>query len=111
MNLDGTSFQVSATATEGVVSRETRLRFVQRGARVLGRYHGGTIRRGYLVGELQGRRLRFRYAQIEASGHVHGGRSVCEFERTDAGRLRLLEHFHWETRAGSGTNVFEQTQE
>ena len=111
MNLDGTSFQVSATGAEGIVSRETRLRLVQRGARVLGRYHGGTIRRGYLVGELLGRRLSFRYAQLEASGHVHGGRSVCEVERTDAGRLRLVEHFHWETRAGSGTNVFEQTQE
>jgi len=111
MNLDGASFQVCATAIEGVVSSETRLHFVQRGARVLGRYLGGTIRRGYLVGELEGRRLRFRYAQVEASGHVHGGQSVCEFKRTDSGRLRLLEHFHWETRAGSGTNVFEETKE
>ena len=111
MNLDGTVFQVSATATDGVVSRETCLRFVQRGARVLGRYHGGTIRRGYLVGELQGRRLRFRYAQVEGSGHVHGGWSVCHLERTVTGRLRLREHFHWETRVGRGTNVFEQTQE
>lgn len=111
MNLDGTSFEVSATATEGVISRDTRLRFVQRGTRVLGRYQGGTIRRGYLVGEIQGRRLRFSYAQVEASGHVHGGRSVCEFEGADAGRLRLVEHFHWETRGGRGTNVFEQVQE
>lgn len=111
MNLDGTSFEVSATGTEGVVSRDTHLRFMQRGARVLGRYQGGTIRRGCLVGDIEGRSLRFSYAQVEASGHVHGGRSVCEFERTEAGRLRLLEHFHWETRSGSGTNVFEQVRE
>ena len=75
MNLDGTSFQVGSTAEDGVVSRDTRLDFVQRGSKVLGRYYGGSIRRGYLVGRLTGRILRVRYAQTEATGQVHGGTS------------------------------------
>jgi hypothetical protein len=109
MQLDGTSFQVTSTAARGVVSHDTRLDFVQRGSRVLGRYAGGSIRRGYLVGSLDGKTLRFRYAQTEASGHVHGGRSVCHLEIRPGGRLRLHEHFVWETRPGRGVNVFDQS--
>jgi len=108
MRLDNTSFQVSSTAAVGVVSADTRLDFVQRGSRVLGRYYGGSIQRGYLVGTLVRGTLRFRYAQTETTGHVHGGRSTCDLEVLQDGRLRLHEHFIWETRSGQGTNVFDQ---
>lgn len=108
MNLHGTAFQVSATAANGVVSSDTRLEFEQRGDRVLGRYRGGSIQRGCLVGTLDGQTLRFRYAQKETNGHVHGGRSVCHLEVRRGGRLRLHEHFQWETRIGHGTNIFDQ---
>jgi hypothetical protein len=108
MNLDGLSFQVKATAAVGVVSSDTRLRLVQRGTRVLGRYEGGSIERGCLVGTLSGHTLSFRYAQREIAGGIHGGRSLCTLELLRDGRLRLHEHFTWETREGTGTNVFEQ---
>lgn len=90
------------------MSSETRLALVQRGAKVLGRYRGGTILRGYLVGTLTGSVLRFRYTQRELAGIIHAGRSVCELERLSDGRLRLHEPFTWVTRAGSGTNIFDQ---
>jgi hypothetical protein len=109
VTLDGTSFQVSSAADDGVVSCDTHLDFVQRGSRVLGRYSGGSIQRGYLVGTLAGSVLRFRYTQTEATGHVHGGRSICDLEIRQGGRLRLREHFVWETRPGRGTNVFDQS--
>ena len=108
MNLDNTLFRVSSAADCGVVSSETRLVLVQRGLKVLGRYHGGTILRGCLVGDLAGAVLRFRYAQRELTGEIHAGRSVCELERLSDGRLRLHEHFTWRTRPGSGTNTFDQ---
>ncbi len=108
MSLDGASFRVSTTAAQGVVSSDTRLHLVQRGSRVLGRYAGGTIQRGYLVGTVAGSTLRFRFAQREVTGHTHGGRSVCDIEVRSDGRLRLREHFTWETRPGAGTNTFDQ---
>jgi len=108
MNLDQTRFRVSSTAANGVVSSDTCLAFVQRGAKILGRYSGGSILRGYLVGTLTGTVLQFRFTQREAAGHIHGGRSVCEFERLSNDRLRLHEHFTWTTRAGAGTNTFDQ---
>ncbi len=110
MNLDGKQFRVAATAAQGVVSEDTVLEFVQRGVRVLGRYQGGAVIRGYLVGTLTGRSLRFRYAQHEAGGHIHGGQSVCDLHALPGGRLRLEEHFAWDTRPGSGTNLFEEIE-
>lgn len=108
ITLDATSFQVSSTAENGVVGAGTRLDFFQRGTRLLGRYRGGGIQRGCLVGTFVGGILRFRYAQTELDGHVHGGSSVCNLEVLRDGRLRLYEHFVWETRLGQGTNVFDQ---
>ena len=67
LNLDGVVMRVSATANSGVIDSATRLRFVQRGARVLGRYGGGSVLRGYLVGTIEGARGTLRYTQREAS--------------------------------------------
>ena len=108
MNLGGLSFRVCATASVGVVSAETRLRLFQRGSRILGRYEGGSILRGCLVGQVSGERLTFRYAQRERDGSIHGGRSNCVLEVLRDGRLRINEHFTWSTREGAGTNIFEQ---
>lgn len=108
MNLDGLSFQVHSTASVGVVSTETRLHLIQRGSRVFGRYEGGSIVRGCLVGQVSGYELIFRYAQREREGGIHGGRSTCALEVLSDGRLRIHEHFTWKTRGGAGTNVFEQ---
>lgn len=108
MNLDQTHFRVSSTADDGVVSAETRLALEQRGNRILGRYGGGSILRGCLVGTLTGTVLQFRFTQREVAGQIHGGRSVCELERLADGRLRLHEHFTWTTRSGAGTNTFDQ---
>lgn len=129
LDLDGVVMHVTATAANGVVDRDTRVSFRQRGSRVVGRYSGGKVRRGWLVGTTSGNRLTFRYVQAESTGAIagsgsviagggsaiagggsviHAGRSTCEIEALADGRLRLLEHFAWSTRPGGGTNVFEQ---
>lgn len=108
INLDGLTMFVSSTAANGVVGGETRLNFAQRGERVWARYAGGKVARGWLVGRWIGNSLRFRYAQIEDPRAVHAGHSVCDVQHLADGRLRLIEHFAWSTRAGSGINVFDE---
>jgi hypothetical protein len=110
MNLDGRVLSVSATASRGVVDSNTLLRFRQQGDRVLGRYGGGSVLRGCLVGRIEGHRLLFRYAQVERSRQIHGGTSVCEVLYQADGRARIVEHFTWRTREGSGTNVFDEVR-
>lgn len=108
MHLDGLTMHVSSTAANGVVGSDTLLHFTQKGSRVLARYRGGTIRRGVLVGEIEGEQLRFRYTQVEADGAIHGGSSVCDVVALPDGRTRVIEHFTWRTREGSGDNVFDE---
>jgi hypothetical protein len=108
MDLNGLTMFVSATASNGVVGSTTRLFFFQRGTRVVARYSGGSVARGCLAGRWIGDQLTFRYAQREGGNTVHGGRSVCEVHRLENGRTRIIEHFTWTTRMGSGTNVFDE---
>jgi len=108
MSLDSVCLYVSSTAALGVVGSDTRLQLTQRGSRVFGNYSGGNVRRGCLVGNVSDATLVFRFVQREATGEVHAGRSVCDIIRTHEGRIRILEHFAWTSRAGSGTNVFDQ---
>jgi hypothetical protein len=106
-NLDGLTMYVSSTATNGVVDTATRLYFRQRGDRVIARYDGGNVVRGLLIGRYENSRLMFRYAQRERDGTIHGGRSECELLE-HVGRTRIVEHFTWSTRSGSGMNVFDE---
>jgi hypothetical protein len=107
-NLDGLTMFVSSTAENGVVSRETHLHFVQRGGRVAGRYAGGRVVRGWLVGQWAGEALHFRYAQCEDGPTIHAGHSECRVRELPDGRLQLIEQFAWDTRPGSGVNVFDE---
>lgn len=108
MNLDGLTLYVSSTADIGVVGAGTLLHFTQKGGRVMARYSGGSIKRGCLVGEMADEGLRFRYTQLETSGEIHGGSSVCDLVTLPDGRTRIVEHFTWRTREGSGDNIFDQ---
>ena len=108
INLDGMVMYVTSTDDRGVVDAKTRLYFAQKGSRVFARYRGGSVTRGCLVGTISGSELVFRYTQLEDSGQIHGGRSICEVRRTTQPGLRVIEHFTWSTRSGSGTNIFDQ---
>jgi hypothetical protein len=108
VSLDGVVMFVSSTAHNGVVDASTRIAFSQRGSKVLGKYRGGRIRRGCLVGKLSLAALTFRYVQVEISGEIHAGRSACDVTRTPGGGLRIIERFSWTTRDGSGINVFDE---
>ncbi|HKF01605.1 MAG TPA: hypothetical protein VKB49_04805 [Candidatus Sulfotelmatobacter sp.] len=106
INLDGVVMYVSSTDYRGVVNAKTRLHFIQKGSRVFARYAGGRVKRGCIVGTISGSELVFRYAQLEDSEQIHGGRSICEVQWTEEAGLRVIEHFTWSTRIGSGTNIF-----
>ena len=108
INLDGLTMFVSSTADNGVVDRDTRLHLLQRGHRVAARYAGGRVARGWLIGRWDGETLHFRYAQREDGSAIHAGHSACQVHQLPDGRLRLIEHFVWSTRQGSGVNIFDE---
>jgi hypothetical protein len=108
INLDGVVMCVSSTGDRGVVDANTRLYFTQKGSSVFARYSGGSVTRGCLVGTISGSKLVFRYIQLENSGEIHGGCSICDVQRSAQAGLRVIEHFTWRTRRGGGTNIFDE---
>ena len=99
---------VSSKDECGVVDAKTRLHFIQKGSRVFARYAGGRVKRGCIVGTISESELVFRYTQLEDSGQIHGGHSVCEVQWSEGDGLRVIEHFTWSTRSGGGTNIFTE---
>ncbi len=109
MNLNGKKMRVMQTAPNGVVGSGTIFHFSQTGNLVEGRYSGGRIAIGYLVGILEQDLLSFRFCQISDQVHVDGGASQGRVERLSDGRLRIVESFTWESRGGgNGQNIFEE---
>ena len=108
VSLDGKTFRVVATASLGVVDDRTLFAFHEKDNVVSARYRGGAIRLGYLVGTFSGGRLHFRYVQIDTADRLDSGFSVCDLEQTVGGPLRLHEHFRWDSREGSGSNLLEE---
>lgn len=101
--------RVAATAASGVVNAETIFTFQQDGTLVSCPYRGGRIVSGFLVGFWQTpERLHWRYVQAEDDGTISSGRADVTVSRTAAGKLRLVEHFTWESKPGAGTNAFEE---
>lgn len=108
ISLDGVRMHVVSTAEGGEVNTETLFEFNQDGSVVSARYAGGKVRLGYLVGTMSAKGLQFRYAQVDNSGRLDGGYSTCEIGRTAEGKVQLVEHFKWDSREGSGTNIYEE---
>ena len=106
--LNGIRMAAVTTASEGAVKKDTVFEFSETDSVVTATYAGGGIRSGCLAGVRTGHGLFFRYAQVDEGGRVDGGRSQCEVKRLDDGRYRIIEHFQWESRPGSGTNVLDE---
>jgi hypothetical protein len=108
LDLAGVLMAVSDSGAHSVVSPYTVLTFEQQGNVVSARYRGGEIIDGYLIGQLDGWSLHFRYVQADRSGRLDAGVSEGVLDRLADGRLRLVEHYQWLTRSESGTNIFEE---
>jgi hypothetical protein len=105
--LDGVVMRAVATGADSGIDSETVFCFDQNGRSISARYGGGRVAEGWLVGTLDGSRIRFDYLQVQVDGVVDSGSSVGDVIRLPDGRWRLTEHFTWSSRDGEGTNRLE----
>jgi hypothetical protein len=100
---------VIQTAANGVVNEHTIFSFSQNNDLVQATYSGGKIRMGFLVGILQKDKLSFSYCQLQLDGKLDNGRSECNLEIGENGKVRLIEHFTFTSRnEEAGINVFQE---
>ncbi len=108
ISLEGVRMHVAERAPGGVVNEDTIFAFRQEGDLVEASYAGGRIRKGYLVGRLEGASLEFRYCQVQDNGQIDGGVSRGTLSRESSGKIRLDERFEWASRDGEGRNVMRE---
>jgi hypothetical protein len=107
-SLDGVWMRPVVATSHGEVNRETLFSFSQQGPIVSARYAGGAVQLGLLIGTLSDERLAWRHVQTDHGGRLDSGHALCELMQLPDGRIRLTEHFSWDSREGSGSNVLEQ---
>ncbi len=106
-NLDALRMNAPVTAEGGVVNADTVFEFTQTGDIAEARYAGGRVKLGRLVGIISGDCFEFRYAQVHDDGTLHAGHSNCTLERTDEGKIRIVERYQW-AGGGAGTNIIQE---
>ena len=108
-SLDKIKMNVIKTSENGVVNKETVFVFTQKEDLVTAEYSGGKIKKGFLVGTMNGKELKFSYCQVQTDGQLDNGSSTCELLMSDNGKIRLVERFEWKSRQGeTGINIFEE---
>jgi hypothetical protein len=108
VDMDGRVLRAAGDVTGGDVDAATEFRFRQAGDMVWGRYSGGAIRLGFLVGTSDGAALRLRYSHLNTAGETASGHTVDRVEELADGRVRLHEAWQWDSRDGSGSSVLEE---
>jgi hypothetical protein len=89
-------------------SAATVFEYHEDGDVVWARYQGGAVRLGFLVGTRAGDPLDFRDSQLNEGGETSNGHCSTTISVLPDGRLRLSEHWTWESKPGSGTIAAEE---
>lgn len=110
VSMDGRVLVGVSNDPTGEVGPDTVFRFHQDHDVVWAEYHGGDIRRGYLVGTSDGVTLDFRYVHLATDGRTASGRSVDRIEVVEGDRIRLHERWAWDSHEGSGESVLEEVR-
>ncbi|WP_311415824.1 hypothetical protein [Microbacterium sp. ISL-103] len=94
-SLDGRRFRM-VSSTTSVVDAETPSEFVywEKDGAIWGDYSGDTVTFGRFVGTRTGDTIWVSFVHVLVSdGTVVTGNGESELERTDDGRIRLVEHY------------------
>lgn len=108
-NLNDKKFKVISNDGPYIeVNTDTTFCFVQKGNLVAAEYSGGLIQEGELIGYINHNNFYFSYQQTNLSGEQNSGRGCDTIELTNDGRLRLTDHWEWETKKGKGLCIMEE---
>ncbi len=111
INFHNKKFNAPKTAPNGVINHETIFEFEQNDDAIIAKYSGGKIKAGYLIGRIiSDNRFEFRFTQMHTDGILDGGHSFCDIKILDNGRIRLIEHFEWQSIGEKGENIIEELE-
>ncbi|AWW32561.1 n-acetylglutamate synthase [Echinicola strongylocentroti] len=96
MNYHNKTFKSISNSENGQVSPETVFNYQQEGNILSGHYSGGGIKKGNLIGIVDGDgKIDMRYCHINSQGEIMTGRCFSKPELTPIGKIRLYERWQW----------------
>lgn len=96
MNYDGKKFQNLSTTDNGEVDGDTIFEYFQKGKRLTGKYSGGSIVYGQIVGLVDDQgNLHFRYQHLNNRDELQSGICDSKPEILPDGKIRLHETWQW----------------
>ena len=107
MNLDNKKF-IATLNDSGLSSNETLFRYSQEEDVITGRYSGGEILEGNVVGKkITDTGIELLFQCLTVDGELKCGESIGQISEDDEGRLRLYFDWKWLNGDGSGgTSVY-----
>ena len=110
INYDGRKFRAVSNTPNGQVSSETIFYYYQEGNILSGKYNGGVIKEGTLLGRVnEDNSLFFVYHHIDMQGELKSGycKSIPEIMNDD--KIRLHEKWEWTFGGeGKGESIVEE---
>jgi len=95
MNLDGKKF-VTSENRNGLSSNETVFHYAQNGTKITGKYKGGPIEEGLIIGkQIEGQKIEILYQCLTTSGELKAGESKGIVSETKNGKLKLEFDWNW----------------
>ena len=95
MNLDNKKF-VTSENKSGLSSNETIFHYSQRGTTITGKYKGGSILEGLIIGkQTQDSKIELLYQCLTTEGELKAGKSKGTISKTQSGKLKLRFDWNW----------------
>jgi GNAT superfamily N-acetyltransferase len=108
-NLNNREFRVIINEGPGAeVNEETVFTFYQNGGLVMGKYAGGRIREGEIIGCIDGNKFSFQYEQLNVEGERNTGIANDVIEVDYDGRIRIIDTWQWKTKEGTGHCILKE---
>ena len=95
MNLDNKKFVTTANQS-GLSSDETIFHYFQNGSKITGKYKGGSILEGMIIGkQTQDSKIELLYQCLTTEGELKAGQSKGLISETEDGKLKLEFDWNW----------------
>lgn len=105
INFKDTNFRLTENSTNGLANKDTLFKFDQIdevGKIVIGKYFGGNILLGDILGLVEGSILNMNYQCITVDNELKSGEATAQISFTEQGKMKLKVDWHW--LSGSQTN-------
>ena len=95
MNLDNKKF-ITSENKNGLSSNETVFHYSQKGFTITGKYKGGSIQEGFLIGkQTEESKIELLYQCLTTEGELKAGQSKGTVLKNKNGKLKLKFDWNW----------------